>query len=114
MTFFEKNPSYFFEIIRTNNRIRNVINDYETDRRDHIQDKEERDNVKSYLENRGCISMNRYSGYLKYTRNDFYNSKNSMVVKKCDIELSTDNNRNVFKSIKCLLDKTLHITNIIM
>ena len=51
--------------------------------------------------------MNRYSGYLKYTRNDFYNSKNSMVVKKCDIELSTDNKRNVFESIRRLLHKTL-------
>ena len=91
---FEKNPSYFFEIIRTNNRIRNIINDCETDNIDDIQDEKKRDDVKSYLENRGCISMNRYSGYLKYTRNDFYNSKNSMVVKKCDIELSTDNKRN--------------------
>ena len=107
MTYFEKNLSYFFEIIRTNNRIRNIINDCETDNIDDIQNEEERDNVKSYLKNRGCISINRYSGYLKYTRNDFYNSKNSMVVKKCDIELSPDNKRNVFESIKRLLHKTL-------
>jgi len=30
-----------------------------------------------------------------------------MVVKKCDIDLSTDNKENVFKSIRRLLDKTL-------
>ena len=51
--------------------------------------------------------MNKYTGYLKYIRNDFYNCKNLLVFKKCDIELSTDNKRSVFKSIKCLLDKTL-------
>ena len=103
---FEKNPSYCFEIIRTNNRIRNVINDCETDNIDDIQDEKERDDVISYLENRGCISMNRYSGYLKYTRNDYYNSKNSMVVKKYDIELSPDK-FFIFDYIKSLLDKTL-------
>ena len=71
MTFFEKTFLFFFEIIRTNNRIRNVINDCKTDNVDDIQDEEERDNEISYLENRGCISMNRYSGYLKYTKNYF-------------------------------------------
>ena len=51
--------------------------------------------------------MNRYSGYLKYTRNDFYDSKNSMVVKKCDVELSPDKGMIMFELIKYLLDKTL-------
>ena len=102
---FEKNTSYFFEIVRTNNKIRDILDKY--DNVDGIQDEEERDNAISYLVNRGHIFKNKYTGYLKYTRNDFYNSKNSMFVKKCDIELSTDNKRNVFKSIKCLLDKTV-------
>ena len=48
---------------------------------DDIQDEKERDDVKSYLKNTGCISMNTYSGYMKYTRNDFHNTKNLMVVK---------------------------------
>ena len=77
----QKKPSYFFEIVRTNNKIRNVINDCETGNVDDIQDEKERDDAISYIQNRGCISMNIYSGYLKYTRNDYYNSKNSMVVK---------------------------------
>ena len=46
--------------------------------------------------------MNRYSGYMKYTRNDFYDSKNSIVVKKCDIELSSDKT-NMFEFIKFFL-----------
>ena len=54
---FEKNTSYFFEIVRTNNKIRDILNKY--DNVDDIQDEEERDNAISYLENRGCISMNR-------------------------------------------------------
>jgi len=106
MPFFEKNPAYFFKAIRINNRIRDIINNCKTDNIDDIQDEKERDDVRSYLENRGCISMNSYSGYLKYTRNDYYNSKNSMVVKKCDIELSPDK-FFIFDYIKSLLDKTL-------
>ena len=99
---FEKNTSHFFEIVRTNNKIRDILDKY--DNVDDIQDEEERDNAISYLVNRGYIFIHKYTGYMKYTRHDFYNSKNFMVVKKCDIELSTDNKRNVFKSIK---DKTL-------
>ena len=79
-----KKPFLFFEIIRTNNRIRNIISDCKTGNVD-IQDEKERDDAISYLENRGCISINSYSGYMKYTRNDFYNTKNLKVIKKFDI-----------------------------
>ena len=37
MPFFEKNPAYFFEVIRTNNRIRDIINDCKTDNIDDIK-----------------------------------------------------------------------------
>ena len=107
MPFFEKNPAYFFKAIRTNNKIRDIINNCKSDNIDDIQDEKERDDVKSYLKNRGCISMNKFSGYMKYTRNDYYNSKNSMVVKKCDVEISLEKGMIVFGLIDYILDKTL-------
>ena len=107
MPFFEKNPAYFFKAIRTNNRIRDIINNCKCDNIDDIQDEKDRDDVRSYLENRGCIFINKYSGYMKYIRNDYYNSKNSTVVKKGNVKLSPDKGMNVFEFINFLLNKTL-------
>ena len=45
----KKNLLIFCEIIRTYNRLRNVINDCETDNIDDIQDEKERDDISFYL-----------------------------------------------------------------
>ena len=52
-----KKPFLFLEIIKRNNRIRNVINDCKTDNVNDIQDENERDDAISYLKNRGCIFL---------------------------------------------------------
>ena len=103
---FEKNPSYFFEIIRKNNRIRNVINDCKTDNVDDIQDEKERDDVILYLKNRGCIFINKHSGYLKYKRGNIF-SKKLKDFKEYNKEINTDNYEsfeNCYAKIKWILN----------
>ena len=75
---FVKNSAYFFEIIKKNNKIRKIIENYDgkfDGKYEDIKDEEERDNVLEYLENRGYISICKFSGYIRYTRGDYYNIK---------------------------------------
>ena len=114
---FVKNTDYFFDIIKKNNKIRKIINKiivnsngmYDGNYED-IKDDKERDDVIEYLNNRGFISIGKSEGYIRYTRGDYYNTKNSKVIKKCDVDLSgyvNDNYDNVIVNIKEILDMTL-------
>ena len=91
----KKKPSYFFEISRTNNRIRNVIDDCVTNNINDIPESE-RENVILYLKNRGDIILNKYTGYLIYRRGNIF-SKNLKNLKECNIELSTVNYDPIYK-----------------
>ena len=91
---FVKNTAYFFEIIKKNNKIRKIIENYDGEFDgffENINDENERDDVIDYLKNRGYISIGKFEGYIRYKRRNYYNIKNFKVNKKCNIDLLTDN-----------------------
>ena len=98
-----KKNSYFFEIIKTNNKIRNLINEY--DNENDIPESE-RENVMLYLNNRGDIFMNKITGYFRYRRGDIY--KYNGIIKSCNINLSNDNPKDM-KEIYLVFNISLNI-----